>query len=138
MEIDIGDMNCNFSVACRLQTYDIKDNKSLHQQSLKEIHTLALNVIFSKRISETARIRQKNLKTYLAQLPKILRESLRNDVLPKCLLCRELLAEAEKEFCINSNDDLDHYIFILKSPISMSGNCVLRVKEHMFCIAFDY
>ena len=81
--------NYNY-VEYRLETYDIKENNLL-QQNLKEIHTLALKVIFGKRI-DTARRQQKVLKAYLKGLPSELREKLCFDVLPKCLLCQDLLS----------------------------------------------
>lgn len=119
----------------RLKSYQIKN--TLHDQNLYEIHRFALKVIFTKNKSDTARRQQKSLKNYLNRLPSILRNSLCNDIIPKCLLCQDLLLEAEKDYCINPNDDLSLYLFILKSEISLGGRCYLRLKEHMPFIVFD-
>ena len=95
----------------RLQTYKIKGD-TLFQQSLKEIHKLALKVIFQNQNS-TTRLRLKILKTYLSELPLIVRGSLYLDILPRCSLCRNLLAEGEREFCVRGT--IDKYIFILRT-----------------------
>ena len=117
----------------RLQSYEIKGD-TLFQQSLREIHKLALKVIYQNQNS-TTRLRLRTLKTYLAQLPLIVRESLYIDVLPRCSLCRNLLVEAESEFCVRGA--IDQYVFILRSGLSLSGHCYLRVKEHFAFIVFD-
>ena len=119
----------------RLKSYQIKN--TLHDRNLYEIHRFALKVIFTKNKSDTARRQQKSLKNYLNRLPSTLRNSLCNDIIPKCLLCQDLLLEAEKDYCINPNDDLSLYLFILKSEISLGGRCCLDLKEHMPFIVFD-
>ena len=125
----------------RLESYQIKNNlkkssKRFHQ-NLYEIHRFALKVIFTKNKSETARRQEKSLKNFLNRLPSTLRNSLCNDIIPKCLLCQDLLLEAEKDYCINPNDDLSLYLFILKSEISLGGRCCLDLKEHMPFIVFN-
>ena len=126
--------NYNY-VEYRLETYDIKEN-TLYQQQLKEIHTLALKVIFQDK-NDTARRRQKNLKKYLSELPLQLRNSLCSDIFPRCLMCQDLLFQAEIDFCIHPKDNLSRYIFLLSSGLSLSGQCFLRVKEHFDYIVFD-
>lgn len=118
----------------RLSTYDIKNN-TFFQRCLKEVHIMVLELLSKK--GDTLRRRVKSIKQYLSQLPSDLKKSLCSDIFPTCEFCQELLETVQIKYCINPRDDFDQYIFILKSDLSLSGQCRLRIKEHFEFIVFD-